>query len=145
MPWLAVMVFALICTYTCGITFARSQSLDLQAKCASQAQKTFEEFESEDKDSLMGAITHEEFQSHYNTKLNRCLLLLTKTDAFTKPDIVVYSSWFLIDANERRKYASFVERGSSVVSCQLKPSVFQERPCKTREEFNAFVAPYMED
>jgi hypothetical protein len=147
-------VFAMIVTVMCT-TSARSQSLDLQEKCASQARKTFEELQNEDKANQSpllepGAVVGD-YQSHYNTKLNRCLLLITRWNSYSKPNSVVISSRFLIDANERRYYASHVEQRlvkeatSSMVSCELTPRIFEKVPCKARGDFDAFVAPYMEE
>lgn len=149
MAWLAAMMFALICTFTCT-TFARSQSLDLQEQCASQARKTFGELKSEYQAVqspllLEPGVVDGDYQSHYNTKLKRCLILITLSGSYSTDIIVFYSQWFLVDANERRYYAYYYESKSSAVRCELTPSFVQNLPCKTREDFDAFVAPYMED
>jgi hypothetical protein len=148
----------------CSATVARSQSLDLQEKCASQARKAFQELENEDDPSsegwqVLGEQQHSgTYQSHYNTKLNRCLMLTTDLHALQDDNVEVVT---LVDANERRKYATYQEMQSheavakdlqtgtktsgKVLSCKLAPSIRHETTCKNREEFEAFVAKYMEE
>jgi hypothetical protein len=98
------------------------------------------------------------YQSHYNTKLNRCLMLTTDLHALQDDNVEVVT---LVDANERRKYATYQEMQSheavakdlqtgtktsgKVLSCKLAPSIRHETTCKNREEFEAFVAKYMEE
>jgi uncharacterized protein YijF (DUF1287 family) len=86
MAWLATTVFTLICTIACA-NVARSQSLDLQERCASQARKAFEELENDYKakgdDSLKTVTGAPNYQSHYNTKLKRCLMLITRYEHYS--------------------------------------------------------------
>ena len=75
---------------TCSATVARSQSLDLQEKCASQARKAFQELENEDDPSsegwqVLGEQQHSgAYRSHYNAKLNRRLMLTTDLSTLCK-------------------------------------------------------------
>jgi len=147
---MAGIAFALA-VIACSVTVARSQSLDLQEKCASQARKAFHELENEDDPSsegwqVLGEQQHSgTYQSHYNTKLNRCLMLTTDLHALQDDNVEVVT---LVDANERRKYATYQEMQSTsgkVLSCKLTPSIRHETTCKNRGEFEAFVAKYMEE
>jgi hypothetical protein len=84
-------------------TVAQSQSLDFQERCASQARKAFQEMESDYKaqPSYGMKIVGSGYQSHYNMRLNRCLMLLERSkymEAFGK----FSNSTDIIDANERR-------------------------------------------
>ena len=57
---------------------AHSQSLDQQATCAAQAKKAFQEYSAEYKRSVAKegvSNLNSDYQSHYNTKINRCLIL----------------------------------------------------------------------
>jgi hypothetical protein len=159
-------IFALATVMVGGMTFAHSQPLDLQEKCASQARKSFQELLDEikaDNSKLLqllgGELSSSTYQSHYNGKLNRCLMLMTvgynySADHYNAEDV------FLVDANERRIFATYGERKSyeaalaehagkkvsgDVVVCELAPSLRQKTACKTRVEFDAFVAGYMEE
>jgi hypothetical protein len=162
----AAAVFTLMAAIAWGMTFARSQPLDLQDKCASQARKSFQELLDEIKavnskvlQLLGGELSSSTYQSHYNAKLNRCLMLMTvfynyPGDQHNAVDV------FLLDANERRFYATYGEKMSyeaalaehtgkkvsgDVVVCELTPSLRQKTLCKTRVEFDGFVAGYMEE
>ena len=148
MAWLATTVFTLICTIACA-NVARSQSLDLQERCASQARKAFQElendFKTESADKTLGTVHGtNNYQSHYNTKLKRCLMLINRSDYFSAVG-TQSNQWFLVDANERRFYATYgeskLEPGRTEAhppTCELTPSIRQKTLCKTREEFDGF-------
>ena len=140
----------------CG-TIARSQSLDVQERCASQARRAFQDLENENRaeynqsTSIHGGVS--DYQSHYNTKLDRCLVLIHR-----KSFIPLSSNLsdqqrqsFLLDANERRYYAIYIETQLAAEpqpkldKCELAPGMRLKSACKTRDEFDAFVATYMEE
>jgi hypothetical protein len=82
-------------------------------------------------------------QSHYNIKLNRCLILTTRISNFGKEISTVIN---LYDANERRDYGYYqwtTQKGKQPLSCQSVPTYGQMKYCSSEEEFNAFVAEYM--
>ena len=145
---LAATALALIYTLTCA-TFARSQSFDLQERCAAQARKAFKEFESESgasRSTLLGeSAVGDDYQSHYNAKLRRCLVLITESGSYTQPKFATYFALYLVDAYERRHYAVYSQTDAKVMFCELTPSVAQKRTCTTQDEFDAFIAPYMEE
>ena len=61
---------------------AHSQTLDLQVACSVQAKKAFQEYSAEDRleSAKVGMSTLSiDYRSHYNTKINRCLILTDKT------------------------------------------------------------------
>jgi hypothetical protein len=134
-------------------TSAQAQSLDLQATCAAQAKKAFYETEAEWKsDPYSKGFTtlSNDYQSHYNTKLKKCLMLVETTRLFAnQQNITVY----LTDAYERRIYANYQWISSPTKKywevppsiCELIPSLKDKRHCNSREEFDAFVADYMEE
>ena len=118
---------------------------DLQAKCSRDARGWFNENWSRDKDtSLLN------FSNHYNKSLNKCFILVEyhyMVDA--------NGSWVndisLWDVYENSRYGTFVERHSisfkptvstddSVMTCELAT-----QKCKTAEEFNGLVRPYLND
>jgi hypothetical protein len=82
---------------------------------------------------------HADYQSHYNTKLGKCLMLVKVLD-----ERLTHA--FVIDANERREYAWFSAKiRGGVLSCDLMPSLRETRNCNSREEFDAFITSYMEE
>jgi hypothetical protein len=146
-------------TITCSI-FARSQSLDLQASCASEARKAFEDikadFKIDEPDLAKTRVDWGDYQSHYNAKLNRCFMFFTRSLDFTVV-LEVSSQRYLIDPVERRHYAFYSdgkrydgERPEQYVRptrppiCELTPTLRQKMVCHSRQEFDAFVAEYME-
>jgi hypothetical protein len=123
----------------------RAQTLDQQERCASSARKTFNEVQAEDntearKPNRTIRVFSSDYESHYNTKLNRCLVLVKKVlFVESKTGLTVY----LVDANERREYAYYFDADGKILGCTLsasKPVTY----CKTKEEFDEFVARYME-
>jgi hypothetical protein len=134
-------------------TLARSQSLDFQAMCATQSRKTFQEYENEFKTGSSGNMyrtVSSDYQSHYNTKLKKCLLLIEATRMLGEQ---TSTSAYLSDAYERREYASYLWISQKDKQfwevppshCELMPSLRNKKNCTSREEFDAFVAEYMEE
>ena len=135
---------------------AQSQSLDLQERCATDARKTFRQLERENDAKYDAAALIQkaagDFQSHYNSKINRCLLLINR--AAVIPLSANLSNQqrqsFLVDANERRYYASYVETQlasdskAKVERCELRPTMRYTTACTSRDEYDAFVATYLE-
>lgn len=93
----------------------------------------------------MSFSTH---QSHYNTKLNRCLLLMSMFYHYPPPDPFRTEEVILVDENERRVHGSYSEKkldaavladlrtgkktsGENVI-CELTPSILQKIACKNR-------------
>ena len=122
-----------------SISTARAEnvSLDQQAKCAAQGEKVFLE---------MG-LSHQSasLQSHINSTLNKCFVSI---EAGVGSPI---SKW-LLDAYEQRLYAAYRWTASPTKkywevppqTCEIIPSFNAKRNCTSAEEYDAFVAPYLE-
>jgi hypothetical protein len=145
-------ILALMVIISCT-TLARSQSLDFQAMCATQSRKAFQEYENEWKTGVganMYRTIGSDYQSHYNTKLKKCLLLIEATRMLGGESM---TSAYLSDAYERRPYANYMWMSRKdkkywevpPTECELVPSMRNKRNCTSREEFDAFVAEYMEE
>jgi len=150
--WLvASAIFASIGIFTSGTL---SQSIDVQEKCASQAQISYQasEREGREQSTRLGAIFtgSSAYRSHYNTKLQRCLMLIDQTQTLGDQ---ISTGATLTDANERHVYAIYIgisqenKNRSEVVPivCELIPSWADKRNCTSRNEFDAFVASYMDE
>ncbi len=136
---------------------AHSQSLEVQERCASEASNTFRQLESENEANYDPATLIQKgghnFQSHYNTKLKRCLLLINRVAVIPLSTNLSNQQRqsFLVDANERRYYASYVETQLALETkpkidrCELRPTMRYKMVCTTRDEFDAFVATYLEE
>jgi hypothetical protein len=93
------------------------------------------------------------FQSHYNAKLNRCLLLINRVSVMPLATNLSNQQRqsVLVDANERRYYATYIETQLAeetkpkIERCELRPTMRSRTVCSTRDEFDAFVAAYLEE
>jgi hypothetical protein len=142
--------------FVVGGTMARAHSLDVQERCASEARKAFQELEDEnlaryDPSTLLHKGVSD-YQSHYNTKLDRCLMLINRRSVLPLATNLSdqQRQSVLVDANERRTYANYIETQLAVETkpkiglCELTPGLRQKTACTTREEFDAFAATYLE-
>ena len=74
------------------------------------------------------------YQSHYNSKLNKCFY-------FVKIDNASGSmSWQLWDINENKEYAKYTGVDGNPDSCNV-----QGKTCRTKEELVKLIKPFMED
>jgi hypothetical protein len=151
-PNMVRVVLVVLIVVSCA-TLARSQSLDFQATCATQARKAFQEWEKDQNDpnNKSFRLISGDYQSHYNTKLKKCLILIEATHSSGNKQFSTVA--LLSDAYERRMYAYYqwISKENKFywevppISCELTPSLRNKRFCTTREEFDAFVADYMEE
>jgi hypothetical protein len=130
----------------------QGQTLDQQERCAQQARRAFQQIQAEARISNQKFGSNQissDYQSHYNTKSGKCLMLVETTNmAGSQSD----TSAYLMDANERRQYAFYLWISKKdkkywevpPISCELTPSLREKKVCTSREEFDAFVADYME-
>ena len=151
----AVLLFAL--AQLAWAPLANAGSLDLQERCKTDASRTFQELEDEntakyDPAALVRRPTSDH-QNHYNARLDRCLLLIQRR--IVLPQATNLSNQvrqsILIDANERRTYALYIETQlaeetkSKIERCELRPGMRQRMSCTTRDQFDAFVATDLEE
>ena len=122
---------------------------DLQEKCSKDAHAWFNENWSRDKDTILLTLVN-----HYDVKLNKCFILV---DHHYKSDFAGPggNSWTneisLTDVQQNAKLAYFAENHitnwkpeynlrNEVISCNML-----DKECKTGDEFNNLVGPYMAD
>jgi hypothetical protein len=123
---------------------ATAQSPDAQQKCGTEAKIAFEELRREYDAEARGLqlkvdVRSNDYRHYYNTKLERCLLVVNKNTTIV--DELSHTS-YLIDT-DRRMYAIYMETNGQMQSCTLIQSVRQTMACKSRDEFDAFVSQYM--
>lgn len=119
------------------------EKLEFQQVCALQAEKVFHSLRNKESGP-------NSYQSHYNLKLGRCFMELeTYPDAVAKN---VMTTKLLLDAYEQKSYAEYrwVSKEDKnygevpPLSCKLMPSPGVEQICKSKDEYEAFVASFME-
>ena len=124
---------------------AQEPSPDPQAACAARAEAAFAELGRESRDVLERLqvrfdIIAFDYQAHYSSKVERCLLLVRKTLAILRASS---GTSYLIAADDRRMYALYIDTDGEMETCTLIPSLAETTTCKDRGEFDAFVAGYM--
>jgi len=148
------LLFVIALTGCAGPAYA--QSLELQERCAADASAAFQQFQAENDAKynrstlIQQAVAN--FQSHYNLNLNRCLLLINRASVLPLTSNLSNQlrQSVLVDANERRYYATYIETQLAVETrpkvekCELRPTMRFKTVCSKRDEFDAFVAAYLE-
>jgi hypothetical protein len=120
---------------------AIAQSLKEQAACAAQAQIFHRAYDNTA--SVPGFKFYNDwYQSHYNTKLNKCLVLINQMTNYKGQTIMTAE---LDDAFDRRVFANYIwNMKTGNVICQLTPTLDKTVTCSSKQEFDSFVAKYME-
>ncbi len=119
-------------------------ALQMQGQCARQADKLVRDMGGAGETKQGNTVSFTDFQSHYNTSLKKCFVLIQTT--WTGGEGIGNRLVDLMDAYERRDYAQFnswATRADSV-NCELAPSLTDKTFCHSEDEFRAFVARYME-
>jgi hypothetical protein len=134
---MSLVVAAAATLLTFGTT-ANAQTLKEQEMCASQAKQYFLENKAE-------RVVWADYESHYNKKLGKCFVLVKQMI----PPIVDGGGFGvqadLSDAYERHMYGFFHSMSSKVTLCELTPIIGERRICESRKEFDALIAPYMQE
>ena len=128
-----------------------AQTLDLQERCASLAREAFNEDEARSAEAISAIsksglkidVLSSNYQGHYNPKLDRCFMLVSRTWT-TSSRGKNGRTTYLVDAIEGRTYAYYQEPEEEKPSCTLYPPFTKVTYCETSAEFNEFVAGYME-
>jgi len=134
---------------------ALSQTPDDQERCAAQARKAFQEWEnvSEDVSKKVPLVEtlSSDYESHYNTKIRKCLIVISGMSTLATGVGSVITSVTLMDAAyEHYVYAYYIGISSPTkkevppLDCELIPTFPKKKICANRHEFDAFVAGYME-
>lgn len=142
-----VLVVALGFFYFNKQTTKNVSDIDFQTKCATQAKSFFEYYLSNLKDR-----EGYEYSNHYNSNLNKCFVLLWRSFDLTGP-VTVMNNTHLYDAVEKKEYGNYalvIRPGASsteMFDCKMFPDGNQRnsKTCKTEEEFDAFIKPYVEN
>ena len=117
--------------------------LDLQEKCALQADKVFR---------AMGyKLEADSLQSHFHPAKGRCFMLMA-TFPKSNPDGSFVTFKYMLDAYEQKSYAEYGWRSRNdkpysevrPFMCKLIRSVGNEVACTSNDEFEQFVATFME-
>lgn len=116
---------------------SKSANLDLQARCADQAAKTWK---SGEWDKLKNAT----YSNHYNASMNKCLMRIENS----LPDRsgAVFASDRIVDAYEGKVYGEMTWRldaAGNAMRCKVTLPTGEEVQCTSPEEFDSLVEQFM--
>ena len=122
----------------------KTASLDLQEKCATQAQKQFDEL-GWNKNPMA------DFANHYSARLNKCFIEVEYTDTRTVRGEIITSK-NVSDAFEGKVYGNYTwstEKGTKFwevppLECKVTLPSGEEKVCDSADEFDELVKQYME-
>jgi uncharacterized protein YeaO (DUF488 family) len=122
-------------------TIAQGQSLQEQATCSQQAKAAFQDY----KDGAPSGFS--DYRSHYNKELNKCLVLINQKSELNGQPVVAIELHDAIERHWLASYAQLTKGGKEyILNCELKPTQQEkETICKSKQEFDAFVAKYMQE
>jgi hypothetical protein len=114
----------------------------LQKDCADQAAKAFRAADYPRKPSLANSYTN-----HYSTKLQKCFILVDIYDTSKSGSPSTFES--IADAFEGKRLGSYFAQTSDdaaghILTCEEKPTAGPAKTCKSKAEWDAYKARYME-
>src|SRR5262249_12517365 len=96
-----ILIAAALLTSAYDFSNAQDRNLAEERACGNQAQRVF------DKEWPLKEMLQVTWESHYNTKLNRCLILITYMWPVTKDSPDNYQSGVVVDADTRHTFAEY--------------------------------------
>ena len=120
---------------------ASARSLQEQALCAKQAETAYQAYNNAG--SVPGLRVESSWhQSHYNKKLNRCLIFVDQMYQYNGETSITAQ---LFDAFERYVFAKYTfNLKNNFLNCELTPTLDKREKCSSNA-FDAFVEKYMEE
>ena len=106
---------------------------ELQERCGNQTREFFKKEYGDGVTTVGKGQMLSGYQNHYNKKLNKCFIIITSTS----PSMKLKN---LFDFNENKELGTFVDNKNLSMDCR----VF-EKSCKSEQEWDSLVKPYMEE
>jgi hypothetical protein len=124
---------------------ATRATLDQQAKCADQARRAFA-------DLGYGRKVMAGYQSHYDTRLNKCFIEVSNTDTQVSPG-TIWTFRSVQDAFEGKQYGTYAwhtEKDKKYwevapFECEVLLPSGEQQFCTSDREFTMLIGIYMED
>ncbi len=116
---------------------------ELQEKCGKLSRAMFKEEFGSGIVYQDGKKITSDFTNHYNKKLNKCFVLVNLTIHINNEENKIEKNRLrtLLDVNELKEYgAVIIFNNGELDSCRVSDKV-----CKSEQEWDSFVKPYMED
>ena len=137
------MVFSLIAAPLSGSDAGPKEDYELQERCGKRAEELFKRDYGNGVSNTKDGQAITGYRNHYSTKLNKCFVLLTTTDMPYKDKQKALSILMVLyDINENREYGSFFKRDGDNLPFDCKVA---GRVCRSQQEWEALVSPYMDE
>ena len=138
------LFLSLLSTALYSSTYAASvkEDYELQERCGKRAAELFEKYYGDGISS--GMLSN--YTCHYNKKLNKCFVLLKSTGYPKKEkgkrDLGYSTDKGLWDINENKQFGQFIilSKAPETMYCEVL-----EKKCRSENEWDAWVKPYMEE
>jgi hypothetical protein len=118
---------------------AQQANLDLQERCAKQAQIAFNKKNFQDTKSAS-------YTNHYNAKQNRCFIETEQDAVLIGADTIWYTK-SVEDAYEGKIFAAYAwhtDKLKKYFRCTVKLPSGEDKTCASSDEFDELVKIYME-
>lgn len=143
MKILCTITFLLFIFVSYGYAEPNKIIYELQEKCGKICNEMFQKEYGKggikgDKDETLVS----NYSNHYNSKLNRCFILITTTTIPRGKERNALVMKTLFDINENKEYGAFskFQKESVPFGCMVG-----DKGCKSQAEFEALIKPYMEE
>jgi hypothetical protein len=135
---------------------------DLREKCGSYCINYYQKvFRSKFKEKSDNYATDSDYISHYNKKINNCCMLVKSKSHLIKKVGTIITTECIIDVHENNIFGVFTNTSSEKVTdvnnnsmkeitISGKENIISEcrvldQKCKSKEEWNKLIKPYMEE
>ena len=125
---------------------ARSKADEIQASCAAKTGKVFE---------TLGYPRSEfaGYESHYNAKLDRCMLRVLHTDTQSTGGKMIWVYINLLDASDGKQYGTYAWHNVASkkflivppATCEVILPGGEQKTCHSLAEFEELVKAYLQD
>lgn len=116
------------------------EDYELQERCGKRAEERFKTEVGNNISSDKDFAYSSGYTNHYNTKLNKCFILVTTTSYPKDRKGNMIGMKNLYDINENKEYASFVTVKEKITDCRVL-----DKDCKSEGEWDMLIKPYMEE
>ena len=83
------------------------------------------------------------YTNHYNKKLNKCFILINSIQFIRNIDkFEIITMKTLFELNENKEYGSLIQFGKNI---KTDNCMVLDKSCKSEQEWDLLVAPYMEE
>ena len=125
------------------VAIAQPDLYDFQERCGKQAREWFQTGFKDGVERVHNGKMLSSFQNHYSLTLKRCFILTANVTIETENGKRSSSTMrTLLDINDNRELGFYFKRGLDAAPFQCEVN---ELPCRSDEEWQELLKPYLED